>query len=111
MNFKEQMQQDIRNTFMNLGEFAEIHMVNGKEMTVQIDSNEMLEREKRYKARNGVYADGVFRKELLIYVTAEEFGKLPAVGRSLTLDGKNYIVSDAIDESGIYSLSLEANRT
>ena len=50
-------------------------------------------------------------KEMLIYVSAKDFGKLPAVGRVLTLDGKSYTISDAIDEDGIYSLCLEANRT
>ena len=50
-------------------------------------------------------------KELLIYVLADEFGPLPAVGRTLVLDGKTYVISDAINEDGIYSLSLEANKT
>ena len=111
MTFKEQMQLDIGAVFMNLEEFSDIHTVNGKEMAVQIDSNEMIEREKRHQNRQGVYTDGVYIKELLIYVKAEDFGKLPAVGRVLTLDGKAYTISDAIDEDGIYSLSLEANRT
>lgn len=111
MTFKEQVQHDIDAVFMNLEEFSGIHTVNGREMAVQIDSNEMIEREKRHRNRQGVYSDGVYIKELLIYVRAEDFGKLPAVGRVLTLDGKAYTISDAIDEDGIYSLSLEANRT
>lgn len=111
MTFKEQIAQDNRNIFMNLDEFSDLHMVNGKEMAVQIDSNEMIDREKRYQYKRSLYADGVYMKELLIYVSAEDFGKLPAVGRILTLDGKTYTISDAIDEDGIYSLCLEANKT
>ena len=111
MTFKEQIAQDNRNIFMNLDEFSDLHMVNGKEMAVQVDSNEMIDREKRYQYRQRPYADGVYLKELLIYVKAEDFGKLPAVGRVLTFDGINYTISDAIDEDGIYSLYLEANRT
>ncbi len=110
--FKEQMALDNQTVFMSLHEFSDIHTVNGREMAVQIDSNEMIEREKRSQHRQeGLYADGIYRAELLIYVKAEEFGTLPAVGRMIDLDGKKYIVSDAIDEDGIYSLCLEANRT
>lgn len=111
MTFKEQIAKDNRAVFMNLDEFSELHTVNGTEMGVQIDNNEMIDREKRHQYKRDTYADGVYRKELLIYVKAEDFGKLPAVGRLLNLDGKSYIISDAIDEDGIYSLSLEANKS
>lgn len=111
MTFKEQIARDNHEVFMNLDEFAETHMVNGKEMAVQIDNNELIDREKRYQYKRSLYGDGVYLKELLIYVRAEDFGKLPAVGRVLTLDGKTYTVSDAIDEDGIFSLCLEANKS
>ncbi len=110
MMFKEQVAEDNK-VFLNLEEFSDVHTVNGMEMAVLIDGNEMIEREKRHQNRQGVYTDGVYIKELLIYVRADDFGKLPAIGRVLTLDGKTYTISDAIDEDGIYSLSLEANRT
>lgn len=111
MTFKEQIAKDVNNVFMNLDEFSDVHNVNGKDMPCQIDNNELVDREKRYQYKRSLYADGVYLKEVLIYVKAEDFGKLPAVGRSVTLDGKAYIVSDAIDEQGIYSLYLEANKT
>ncbi len=111
MTFKEQIAHDNGAIFMNLEEFSDIHTVNGREMAVQIDSNEMIDREKRYQYRSGSYADGVYVRELLIYVRSEDFGKLPAVGRILILDGKAYTISDAVDEDGIYSISLEACKT
>ena len=111
MSFKELVEQDNRTVFMNLDEFADIHVINVKEMPCIIDNNEMIDREKRYQYKRSLYADGVYLKEVLLYVKAEDFGPLPAVGRLLTLDKKSYIVSDAIDEGGIYSISLEANKT
>lgn len=110
MTFKDQIAIDNSTIFMNLDEFADIHTINGKEMPVQVDSNEMIDREKRYQYKRSLYADGVYLKELLIYVRAEDFGPLPAVGRVITFDNKMYVISDAIDEDGIYSLSLEANK-
>lgn len=111
MTFKEQIAKDTRKVFMNIDEFGEIHNVNGKDMTVLVDNNELVDREKRYQYRHSLYADGVYLKEVLIYVHAEDFGPLPAVGRSISFDNKIYIVSDAINEDGIYSLTLEANKT
>lgn len=111
MTFKDQIAKDINNVFMNLEEFSDIHNVNGIDMPCQIDNNELVDREKRYQYKRSLYADGVYLKELLIYVKASDFGGLPSIGRVVTFDGKAYTVSDAIDEGGIYSLSLEANKT
>ena len=111
MTFKEQIAKDNQNIFLNLDEFGEIHLVNGKRMTVLIDSMEQIDRQKRYQFKHSLYADGVFLKELLIYVKDSEFGKLPRIGSSVEFDRQIYKVSDAIDEDGIYSISLEANKT
>lgn len=111
MTFKEQIALDNLKVFMNFDEFADMHMVNGTEMLCIVDNNEMIDREKRYQYKRSLYADGVYIKELLIYVREEDFGPLPAVGRLLTFDKKSYLISDAINEDGIYSLSLEANKT
>lgn len=111
MTFKEQIALDNKNVFMNFDEFAEKHLINGKEMLCLVDGNEMIDREKRYQYQRSLYADGVYLKELLIYVRAEDFGPLPAIGRVVYFDKKSYIISDAINEDGIYSLCLEANKT
>lgn len=111
MTFKDQIAKDTKSVFMNIDEFGDMHNVNGKDMIVLVDNNELVDREKRYQYRHSLYADGVYLKELLIYVHSEDFGPLPAIGRTVTFDNKIYIVSDAINEDGIYSLCLEANKT
>lgn len=110
MTFKDQIAKDITTVFMNIDEFSEIHNVNGKDIPVQIDGNELIDRERQYKFKHSAYADGVYMKQLLIYVRAEDIGVLPPIGRAITLDGKKYTVAEAINEGGIYSLSLEANK-
>lgn len=111
MTFKEQIALDNKNVFMNEDEFSERHLINGIEMPCTIDNNELIDREKRYQYKKSLYADGIYLKQLLIYVRAEDLGALPAIGRAITFDKKSYIVSDAINEDGIYSLCLEANKT
>lgn len=104
--FKEIIAEDIHRTFLNLEEFSDLHSVNGKEMPVQIDTNEQIEREKRM----GQNVDGIYVNQKLIYVAASDFGPMPKQGSILTLDKKTYRVADAVDEYGVYSITIEANR-
>ena len=46
-SFKEIITHDIKETFLNVSEFADIHNIDGREMPVQIDDNEIIEREKK----------------------------------------------------------------
>ncbi len=105
--FKDIVRRDVENVFLNKDEFAEEHTVDGATMTIIIDNNEQLEREKRSKALE----EGVTQKQVLFYVSAAQFGRLPKIGRLLELDGKKYKVTDAIREGAIYSISLEANKS
>mgnify|MGYP003370519027 FL=1 len=109
MGFKEAAFQDIKNVFLNLDEFGEVHVVDGKEMVVIVDGLEVVERSKKQIEKGRI--DGVFEKQILMYVARTDFGLLPAVGRSLKLDRGMYRVIDAIDEGGIYSITLGAIRS
>ena len=104
--FKDMIARDVKDVFLNVDEFSEVHNVNGVDMPVQIDNNEQIERQKRQTE----VAEGIFKNQKLIYVSAEDFGPLPRLESVLTLDGKTYRVSDAIDEDGIYSITIVANR-
>lgn len=107
-SFKEQIKRDISGVFLNKEEFSDIHTIDGVEMTVQIDENEALERQMREIKPN---TENVYVKQKLIYVSEEEFGALPYIGRMLRLDGKLYRVADAVSECGIHSITLEAIRS
>lgn len=112
MGFKDLIEEDIKNVFMNPEEFSDLHTLNGVEVPVQIDNNEQIEREKRFNQN----MDGIYVNQKLIYVAAADYKKapgragLPKQGTTINLDGKIYRVADAIDEMGIYSITLEANR-
>lgn len=105
--FKDILQRDADQVFLNAAEFADTHIVDGKPMTAMVDDNENIEREKKMKS----HMDGIYARQILLYVKASEFGSLPAQGRLLKLDGKAYIVVDATDECGIYTITLEANKS
>lgn len=67
-SFKEVMKDDVNNTFMNVDEFADMHTVDGKEIPVLVDDNEIIEREKKMKSN----MDGVYVKQKLFYFMNDE---------------------------------------
>lgn len=105
--FKEILREDAKRVFLNGEEFASIRIVDGKPMMVVTDDNEVIERSKKQTERT----DGIFRRQFIIYVAAEDMGKLPAVGRAMTVDGQTYTVVEAVREGDIYSITLGANRS
>lgn len=106
MTFKDVIASDVHGAFMNADEFSEMHTINGVEMPVQVDSNEQIEREKRFNQ----HMNGIYKNQKLIYVAATDYGPMPKQGTLIKFDGRPYKVADAISEDGIYSLTLEANR-
>lgn len=107
MTFKEAIQDDIKGVFLNFEEFGEYHNLNGQKTLIIIDESELTEREKKKKGVDGE----LHNRQFLFYVASEDFGALPSPGRILNFDGKEYLITDAIDESGIYSINLEAVRS
>ncbi len=105
LTFKELLRQDVKTVFLNPIEFGEEHIVNGKPMQIIIDDNELTEREKRMKS------NGIYKKQTLVFVSALDFGPLPGVGKPVKIDGTIFIVTDSLNEGGVYSLHLEANKS
>jgi hypothetical protein len=54
--------------------------------------------------------DGIYVNQKLIYVDADLFGPMPKRGSVHRYDGRRYTVVDAVEEDGIYTITLEANR-
>lgn len=106
MTFKDIIANDVHTVFLNTKEFSDTHIVNGTEMSCQMDEIEQINREKRYKD----HMDGVFVQERLLYVAASDYGPMPKKGQIVSVDGRKYTCQDAVDEYGIYSITLEANR-
>lgn len=106
MTFKELIQDDAKRIFLNFEEYGETHIIDGEEKVIIIDSNELIEREKR----RDVSMAGVYKRKLLFYIHEDDLGGMPKIGGWMMLDKKRYIVTDAINEDGIYSISLEAQQ-
>ncbi len=108
MSFKSILMDDVKGVFLNGEEFAEQHVIDGKLMTVSVDGNEVVERSKKQVEEGRT--DGLYERQTIIYVSKKDFGKVPAIGRQLTMDKGTYIIQDCIDEGGMYSITLGAIR-
>lgn len=105
MTFKEQLKADISGVFINQAEFAAVHAVNGEQMPVILDDNELLERD---KAKAGTNFDGLYKSRRLMFVEKSIFGPRPAIGATLALDGKMYRVQGCTEETGMLAIEIEA---
>ena len=95
MSFKDVIASDVHDTFMNADEFSDMHDLNGKMMPVQVDSNEQIEREKRFNQ----HMDGIYKNQKLIYVAATDYGPMPKQGSLIQFDKRPYKVADAIQRT------------
>ncbi len=101
-DFKTLVQQDIMNVFMNKDEFAETTIVDGREMHVQFDKNELNDRKP-----SSDNSDGLYTGLMLVYIPVAEYGPMPAIGKLISIDKKQYLIRDCINEDGIYSMTIE----
>lgn len=104
MSFKGDVAADIQNVFLNEDEFAEKHIIDGKEMLASIDEVKL----QRHNNNDQEWGNQKKKKKsIVLYVAGMDFGKLPAANRILVLDGRNYLVKDAVNDSGMFVLTLE----
>ena len=47
MSFKDDVLEDMKKTFFDLDEFAEIHEFNGKKLVASVDEHELMKRDRR----------------------------------------------------------------
>ncbi len=104
--FKEDIIQDIENVFANRDEFFEEHTVNGKKMLIMVDGNESLGKT-RFQ---GAFHEGMQAEQIVIYAKASEFGRKPAYGSRITVDGVSFLVGGAANECGMLRIIMESLR-
>jgi len=102
--FKDSLKADVKGVFLNCDEFSDSHLVNGKEIVCQVDTDVI-------DPKTGSVAEplyGVFLNTVTLYVSADDLDR-PVEGQLLHLDDQTYAVRKVKDEMGIYVITLEAN--
>lgn len=103
--FKDQAAQDI-STFMNTDEFADLLLVDDKQIRTVIA-------EATDNAHPLDYMEGVSLVRKVAHFDAAEFdilfGQMPREGVWMVVDGVRYKVVKSSNDYGIYVVTLEAN--
>ena len=113
MTFKDIAKNDIRDAFLRVDEFADMHTIDGRTMPAIIDKSELLERIVNNAAdtRMQLGRDGLYEAEMILYVAVEDYGARPKVGMMLLLDSrKQYRVLDVTEDRGLYAITLGTAR-
>ncbi len=101
MGFKEMVQKDL-DVFFNQEEFSEIHLINGVQLPVVIDNDQLMKRSK-------VEYQGISVGQLLFYVKSSLIPE-PSQGDPFTFDNKLMYVFDVREDCGMYEIILQQNR-
>ena len=104
MSFKEQIQKDLDAVFFNLDEFAELHRVEGKQIAVVVDDDQ-LDNLKKGQILGLVEAD------MLLMGREADFPVSLEPGRLLNVDGREMLVAKSGKDMGMVEVALRQNRT
>lgn len=102
-SFKEMLADDAKNIFLNIGEFGEERMIDGRKTVVIVDDDLL---QKRRSLSNNP-SDGVYSAAVIFYVMASDLPKKPIVGTDMKLDSKLYKVSDVQEDESMYTVTLK----
>lgn len=103
MSFKDQVQQDLDAVFLNTDEFAEIHRIEGAEITVVVDNDQLN------KLKKGQIL-GLVEADMLLMGKAADFPSGMEPGRLLNVDGRELIVVNSGKDMGLMEVALKQNR-
>ena len=104
-NFKEMLDKDLKTTFYNTNEFAQLKKIKYdrivKEIPVIFDSTET-------KERNGLdHAEGIYGRFLVIRVKLDDLEKEPRQGARFWIDNNLYIITNVLNEYNELIIDLE----
>ena len=102
MSLKDEMLNDIDNVFLNLEDFGEKHIIDGKPIVCIVDDEAL-------KIRSGSNELSVSESSLLLFAKESDLPKRKVSGEVLMINGKPYIVDDWKVNLGMAEVVLHQN--
>lgn len=106
-NFKEMLDMDLKTTFYNTEEFAQVKRIKYdgivKDIPVIFDSEET-------KDRNGIgtdHAEGIYGKFVVVRIQLSDLGKEPRRGARFWIENELYKIANVLDEYNELIIDLE----
>lgn len=104
MSFKEQILRDLDAVFLDLDVFAEMHRVEGVQIAVVVDNDQLN------KLKKGQIL-GLIEADMLLMGKESDFPRDLEPGRLLNVDGRELIVVNFGKDMGLVEVALRQNRT
>ena len=101
MSFKDDILNDINNVFLNLEDFGEEHIIDGKPVICMFDDDAL-------KIRSGSNELSVSESTLLLFAKVSDLPR-KVVGDDLLIDGRIYVVDDWKVNLGVAEVTLHQN--
>lgn len=105
-SFKEQLEKDMDTIFFNPNEFAENHMIDGKEIPIVVDNDRIIE----LSLGKTTETRGIFTDDIMFFVLKKYLDYEPCAGQHMTFDGETYPISDVKEDFGGYTIVLSGNQ-
>ena len=107
MTLKELIASDVDGVFFSLDEFAEPHVIEGKEVDVVVDVDRFALFEERGTLQ------GIGPQDFVIFARTEDLTHIPrrVEGALLNVDGKDLVIEKWVENMGVSEIQLTQNRS
>lgn len=102
--FKDMVAADRAGVFLDLEFFGEKHRVEGREILIVVDLDELVERQ-------GGQDLAVTESTMLFYARAEDLPARRPAGQCLNVDGREYLIDKWTEDMGLATIVLHENIT
>ena len=108
--FKDCVAADIDAAFFEENEHADRHTVDGKDVLIVLEDDDLREHSAHWEAGAKQNFDtGLYTAHTILYIRVEDYGPKPKIGKQLVLDKgtksqRTYTINLCQEESGVYRM-------
>lgn len=99
--FKEQIEQDILDVFIDFDEFGTVHNFQGNQVLI-VQDNDLLRRRGD--------KTGIDLGDVMFFVKEADLDFVPQPDADVNFDGRHMIITDCKLDDGMYAITLRQNR-
>lgn len=100
--FKEMVQADLLGTYLDVDTFGEVYRIEGKEIPIVVDNDEL-------KERQGGQDLAVAESATLFYARTCDLPARRPAGENLNVNGRECIIDDWQEDMGMSTIVLRQN--
>ena len=100
--FKDMVEADIHGVFINVDEFGELYRIEGREIKIVVDNDEL-------KERQGGQDLAVAESATLFYAKTSDLPPRRPAGENLNVNGRECLVDDWQEDMGMSTVVLRQN--